>query len=136
MDIRFVLAIFSALLCFGLFMNYLNTRKDVALNKVRNSYSINGELQSKYSPEPFYIWCLGEERDYFNVMLISSNEDGLIVKGGFLYFWVKEIFIPWSELELSEEFRPNITKKQTYFIKSLNVFVAVSKKHTKHKAAN
>ncbi|WP_394148110.1 hypothetical protein [Shewanella atlantica] len=136
MDIRFVLAIFSVFICFGLFMNYLNTRKNIALNRVRSSYTANSEFQSKYYPEPFYIWCVGEERGCFNTMLVSSNEKGLIVKGGVLFFWVKEILIPWSDLELSEKIRPYISKKQTFFIKSLNVYVAVSLKHSQHMVSN
>ena len=108
-------------------MGYMETHKSSSLKKLRDNFSgKRNSYDHKYKSEMVYIWDKKAKKNYFNGMLTSSSKDGLFIKGGFLYFWVKEIFIPWSELESDGKIWCFLSKKNKYYISSLNVYVAVS----------
>ena len=53
-----------------------------------------------------------------------------------MYFWIKEILIPWSELDVSKKVRFGLVKKQSYYLESLDIYIAVSSKHSRCDFAN
>ena len=112
-------------------MQFIETRKSISLKKIRDKFSVVPETDNqKYKSEMVYIWLESEKKNYFNGMLTSSNKDGLFIKGGILFFWVKEIFIPWSELEVSGKTWSYLSRKNKYYISSINVYVAVSQEYS------
>lgn len=126
----FEIILFTAFIAFAYTMQFMETKKSISLKRLRDKFSTTCDSgDRKYEPEMVYIWLKNEKKNYFNGMLTSSNEDGLFIKGGFLFFWVKNIFIPWSELELSGKTWCFLSRKNKYFISSLNVYVAVSHKN-------
>ena len=129
-SITFVIISFSVFIAFGYAMGYMETHKSYSLKKLRDNFSVKTNSNTpKYKSEMVYIWGNNEKKNYFNGMLTSSNKDGLFIKGGFLFFWVKEIFIPWSELESDGKIWCFISRKNKYFIESLHVFIAVNQQH-------
>jgi hypothetical protein len=123
----FALVLFTAFIAITSIMQFIETKKSISLKRMRNTFSVTCDSgDRKYKPEMVYMWLANEKKNYFNGMLTSSSEDGLFIKGGILFFWVKGMFIPWSELELSGKTWCFLSRKNKYYIVSLNVYVAVS----------
>ncbi|XPF94855.1 hypothetical protein ACM9HF_02265 [Colwellia sp. RE-S-Sl-9] len=130
-SLTFVIISFAVFFGFAYTMQFMETKKSISLNKIRDNFSVVLESDNqKYKSEMVYIWLENEKKNYFNGMLTSSNQDGLFIKGGILFFWVKEIFIPWSELEASGKIWCFLSRKNKYYISSLNVYVAVLQEYS------
>ena len=130
-SLTFVIISFTVFLGFAYAMQFMETQKSISLKKIRDKFSVVLESDNqKYKSEMVYIWLESEKKNYFNGMLTSSNQDGLFIKGGILFFWVKEIFIPWSELEASGKTWSFLSRKNKYYISSINVYVAVSQEYS------
>jgi hypothetical protein len=130
-SLTFVIFAFTAFITLAYAMQFMETKKSISLKKIRDNFSVVVESDNKkYKPEMVYIWLENENKNYFNGMSTSSNQDGLFIKGGILFFWVKEMFIPWSELEPSGKVWCFLSRKNKYYISSLKVYVAVSHEYS------
>jgi len=111
--------------------------KNVLFTKIRDKYSSKEAIKNiKFNEEYVLFWSDKVKKNYLAGLAVSSNENGLIIKGGFMYFWIKEILIPWSELDVSKKVRFGLVKKQSYYLESLDIYIAVSSKHSRCDFAN
>ena len=111
--------------------------KNVLFTQIRAKYSSKEAIKNiKFNEEYVLFWSDKVKKNYLSGLAVSSNENGLIIKGGFMYFWIKEILIPWSELHASKKVRFGLVKKQSYFLESLDIYIAVSSKHSRCNFAN
>jgi hypothetical protein len=123
-------------LTLGMILMYRGN-KNVLFTKIRDKYSSKEAIKNiKFNEEYVLFWSDKVKKNYLAGLAVSSNENGLIIKGGFMYFWIKEILIPWSELDVSKKVRFGLVKKQSYFLESLDIYIAVSSKHSRCDFAN
>ena len=123
-------------LTLGMILMYRGN-KNVLFTKIRDKYSSKEAIKNiKFNEEYVLFWSDKVKKNYLAGLAVSSNENGLIIKGGFMYLWIKEILIPWSELDVSKKVRFGLVKKQSYFLESLDIYIAVSSKHSRCDFAN
>jgi hypothetical protein len=131
----YILVLFLPLI-FGMILMYRGNKNDLFM-KIRAKYSSKEAIKNiKFNEEYVLFWNDRVKKDYLSGLAVSSNKHGLIIKGGFMYFWIKEIFIPWGDLHASKKVRFGLVKKQSYFLESLDIYIAVSSKHSRCHFAN
>ncbi len=121
----------GVLFLFGLIVvsTYRSETKNPALKSLATKYAIsNIDIPKNTETQMFYFWLEGKSKrkDYINGMYIFSDDKGIYFKPTIFNLWVKEMFIPKSELVESGEMRSFFKKKQIYSVDSTGVCIAFS----------
>ncbi|ALS99736.1 hypothetical protein [Lacimicrobium alkaliphilum] len=119
-----------SLIVFIIVKTYFSESKDPILKKLKRHYHDNSDEKAVGGEtEIFYYWDEGKSKNYINGMYVHSNEKGIYIKPTIFNFWLKNLYIPWSELQWKGEFRSYLAKKDVYFLCDIGVYIGVSRKH-------
>lgn len=124
------LGAFFVLIAYLFYCSFKKDMNNPVLKNLRDTFRSNKSFSLKMEPRIFYFWDSNSKKEYINGAMLTTDDDGVYVKGNMLdSWWFKETFIPWSELDNSGTMRWLLyLKLNVYYLKSLDCYVAFPSK--------
>ena len=69
-----------------------------------------------------------QDGDYWNSMGVSCLTDGVLITRPIFLFGRRTVFLPWSKLEVGEQFRAWLAQRRAIRIKGTDLYLSISEK--------
>ena len=74
--------------------------------------------------------------DYWNSMDVSCLTDGVLITRPLFLFGRRSVFLPWSKIEVGEQFRAWLAQRRAIRIKGTDLYLSISEKVYKNQSGS
>ncbi len=113
---------------------YREQKQNIALTSLQERYRLNHEDYRKLNYSDEFVRFISTENPkfYVNGMRVASNSEGIFMKGGFIYPWIKSFFIPWENLKWCDTRRVFFKNQDVYLVQNTPFSISLSRKYRHH----
>ena len=136
------LLIFSALAVLWLGAMIVEYRNHLWSEIVSYGSPLPEKSDKKSSVQMVFFWRSAptfkqaQESDYWNSMDVFCLKEGVLIRRPVFLFGRKSVFLPWSKLEVGEQFRGWLTQRRAIRIKDTDMYFSITENTYKQQSGS